>query len=83
LRALARLISAGEVGTAETVASLLSDHGLPTDPAQTTRVLQSLAAQDLLQAAGEGKPRYEFQVDLVRLWIERYRSLAQAVQELV
>jgi hypothetical protein len=82
LAALARLVSAGEAGTAGAVASLLADHGALPDPAQVTRALQRLAAQGLLQATGEGRPRYEFQVDLVRLWIERFKSLTQAAQEI-
>jgi hypothetical protein len=83
LAALSRLVSAGEARTAGIVASLLADHGLSSDPTQVTRVLQRLTAQGLLQARGDAAPRYEFQVDLVRLWIERFKSLTQAVQELV
>jgi hypothetical protein len=82
LAALARLVSAGEAGTAGTIASLLADHGLRSDPAPVAHVLQRLTALGLLQATGEGTPRYEFLVDLVRLWIERFKSLAQAVQEI-
>jgi hypothetical protein len=77
LAALARQISAGEAGTAGAIASLLADTGLPADPVDIARGLQRLAAQDLLRQVGE---RYEFQVDLVRQWVEGYKSLAQAVQ---
>jgi outer membrane protein assembly factor BamB len=79
LAALAQLVSAGRVGTAAAVASLLVDCGLETDPAEVERAMQRLAAQDLLQAAGEERACYEFQVDLVRLWIEQFKSLTQAV----
>jgi hypothetical protein len=60
-----------------------SPTGVPTDPVEITRALHRLAAQDLLRAAGEGRTRYEFQVDVVRLWIEQFRSLAQPVQEIL
>jgi hypothetical protein len=79
LAALAHLVSAGEVGTAGAVASLLADYGLEIDPAEVEQAMQRLAAQDLLQWGGEERPCYEFQVDLVRLWIEQFRSLTQAV----
>jgi outer membrane protein assembly factor BamB len=79
LAALAHLVSAGEVGTAGAVASLLTDYGLDTAPAEVARAMQRLAAQDLLQSRDEERAYYEFQVDLVRLWIEQLKSLAQAV----
>jgi outer membrane protein assembly factor BamB len=83
LTAIARLVSAGEAGTVGSVAGLLADYGLTADPAKITQVLQRLTAQDLLRAVGEEMSRYEFQVDLVRLWIERFKSLAQVTQEIL
>jgi len=65
------------------LAYVASPTGLPTDPVEITRALHRLAAQDLLRATDEGRTRYEFQVDVVRLWIERFKSLAQAVQDIV
>jgi hypothetical protein len=80
LAALARLVSIGEPGTSRAVTGLLADQELRIDPADVTRTLQRLVAQDLLREVGEGRAYYEFQVDLVRLWIEQFRSLAQAVR---
>jgi outer membrane protein assembly factor BamB len=80
LAVLAHLVSAGEVGTAAAVTSLLADYGLETDPAEVEQTMQRLAAQELLREAGEGRARYEFRIDLVRLWIEHFRSLTQTVQ---
>ena len=82
LAALAYLVSAGEAGTAGAVSSLLANYGLETAPAEVTRAMQRLAAQDLLQSGGEKRASYEFQIDLVRLWIERFKSLTQAVHEI-
>jgi hypothetical protein len=65
------------------LAYVASPTGAPTDPVEITRALHRLAAQDPLRAAGEGRTRYEFQVDVVRLWIEQFKSLAQAVQEIL
>ena len=79
LAALAHLVSAGEVGTARAVTSLLADCGLETDPAEVEEAMQQLAAQDLLRWGGEERACYEFRIDLVRLWIERFKSLTQAV----
>jgi outer membrane protein assembly factor BamB len=81
LAALARLASAGEMGSTRAVAHLMADSGLPTDAAEVAQALQCLTAQDLLRPVGEKRTRYEFQVDLMRLWIERFKSLTQAVQE--
>jgi hypothetical protein len=80
LAALAHLVSAGEVGTAGAVTSVLADCGLEIDPAEVEQAMQRLVAQDLLQWRGEERACYEFQVDLVRLWIEQFRSLTQTVQ---
>jgi hypothetical protein len=82
LAALAHLVSAGEVGTAGAVTGLLADYGLETDPAEVARAMQRLAAHGLVQARDEERAYYEFQVDLVRLWIEQFKSLAQAVHAL-
>jgi outer membrane protein assembly factor BamB len=79
LAALAHLVSAGEAGTAGAVTGLLGSYGLETDPAEVTRAMQRLAAKDLLQSVGAERTSYEFQVDLVRLWIEQFKSLTQAV----
>ena len=79
LAALAHLVSAGEVGTTGAVTSLLADYGLETNPAEVTRAMQRLAAQDLLKSGGEERACYEFQIDLVRLWIEQLKSLTQTV----
>ena len=83
LTAIARLVSAGQAGTVGSVVGLLAGYGLTADPAKVTQVLQRLTAQDLLRAVGEEMSRYEFQVDLVRLWIERFKSLAQVTQEIL
>jgi outer membrane protein assembly factor BamB len=77
LAALAHLVSAGQVGTAGAVTGLLADCGLEIDPAEVEGAMQRLAAQDLLRWGGEERPCYEFQVDLVRSWIERFRSLTR------
>jgi outer membrane protein assembly factor BamB len=79
LAAVARLVSAGEAGAVATVGTLLADYGLPADPEVIRQTLQRLAAHGTLRAVGEDRACYEFQVDLVRLWIERSRSLTQAV----
>jgi hypothetical protein len=80
LAALARQISAGDAGTAGAVARVLAEAGLPADAVDVAHGLRRLAAQELLRRAGGDDERYEFQADLVRQWIEGYKSLAQAVQ---
>jgi len=79
LAALARLISSGEPGSAGAVTSLLADYGLAVDPVAVSEALHRLAVRGPLRPAGAGSARYEFEVDLVRLWIDRCKSLARAV----
>jgi hypothetical protein len=82
LAALAHLVSAGEVSTVGAVTSLLADYGLETDPVVVEQAMQRLAAQDLLQWGGEERAYYAFRLDLVRLWIEQFKSLSQTVHEI-
>jgi outer membrane protein assembly factor BamB len=81
LAALARLASLGEAGTVGTVGALLANYSQAADPKTIRRTLQRLTAHGTLRAVGEDKACYEFQVDLVRLWIEQSKSLTLAVNE--
>jgi hypothetical protein len=81
LATVARLVSTGEAGTAEAVDALLTRYGQPpADPTAIGQILHRLEARGTLRAVGEGRARYEFQVDLVRLWIEQFKSLSRVVQ---
>ena len=57
----------------------LAGVSLSADPEMIRQTMQRLVAYGTLQAVGEDRARYEFQVDLVRLWIEQFKSLTKAV----
>jgi hypothetical protein len=70
LAALTQLISAGEPGTCRAVAGLLKEHVLPADSFEVSEVTRRLVRRDILREAGAEPDRYEFTLDLMRLWIE-------------
>jgi hypothetical protein len=82
LMALTRMISAGEPGTCGAIAGLFEEHGLPIDPAEVSALAKALARRELVRETGPEADRYEFTVDLVRLWIEETRSLGRVVEEM-
>jgi hypothetical protein len=82
LMALTRMISAGEPGTCGAIAGLFEEHGLPIDPAEVSVLAKALARRELVRETGPEADRYEFTVDLVRLWIEETRSLGRVVEEM-
>jgi hypothetical protein len=81
LMALTRMMSAGEPGTRGAIAGLLEEHGLQIDPAEVSKVAKGLARREIVRETGPEADRYEFTVDLMRLWIEETKSLSRVVEE--
>jgi hypothetical protein len=67
--------------TAGQVAELLAERGLPMDLRQAGEALRGLAEQDVLRELAGPPPRYEYRVELLRLWVERYKALEQVIEE--
>jgi outer membrane protein assembly factor BamB len=82
LMALTRLISAGEPGTRGAIAGLLGEYGLWIDPAEVSEVAKRLLQRDIVRQMGPEADRYEFTVDLIRLWTEETKSLSRVVEEI-
>jgi hypothetical protein len=82
LMSLTRLISAGEPGTRGAITGLLGEYGLRIDPAKVSQVARRLVQRDIVQEIGPEGDRYEFTVDLMRLWIEETKSLSRVVEEI-
>jgi len=82
LMALARMISAGEPGTCGAIAGLLEEHGLQIAPAEVSALAEGLARREIVRETGPEADRYEFTVDLMRLWIEETKSLGRVVEEI-
>jgi outer membrane protein assembly factor BamB len=75
LLALARLLSSGESGTQEAIAGLLEEFGLQVSRAGIAEAIGQMVRKEILQQAEQGTDRYEFTLDLMRLWLEESRSL--------
>jgi hypothetical protein len=82
LMALAWMISAGEPGTRGAIAGLLEEHGLQIDPAEVSALTEGLVRREIVRETGPEAGRYEFTVDLIRLWIDETRSLGRVVEEM-
>jgi outer membrane protein assembly factor BamB len=75
LLALAQLLSAGEPGTQGAIAALLEDFGLQISRARIAEAIGQMIRREVLQRPEQGANRYEFTVDLMRLWLEESGSL--------
>jgi hypothetical protein len=82
LMALTRLISAGELGTRGAIAGLLGEYGFEIDSSEVSKVAERLARRDIIREMGPEADRYEFTVDLVRLWIEGTKSLSRIIEDI-
>ncbi|MDH4136310.1 MAG: ATP-binding protein, partial [Anaerolineae bacterium] len=82
LMSLTRLISAGEPGTRGAIAGLLGEYGLRIDPAEVSEIAKRLVQRDIVREMEPEADRYEFAVDLIRLWIEETKSLSRVVEEI-
>ena len=83
LLALARLLSAGEPGTQGAIAGLLEEFGLRVSRAGIAEAISQMVRREILQRAERGSDRYEFAVDLMRLWLEESKSLGLVADEMM
>jgi hypothetical protein len=83
LLALARLLSAGEPGTQGAIAGLLEEFGLPARRAGIAEAISQMVRREIVQRAEPGANRYEFTVDLMRLWLEDSKSLSLVTEEMM
>jgi hypothetical protein len=83
LLALAQLLSTGEPGTQEAIAGLLEDSGLQVNRATIAEAIGQMVRREVLRRAEQGSNRYEFAVDLMRLWLEESRSLGLLADEMM
>jgi hypothetical protein len=83
LLALARLLSTGEPGTQGAIAGLLEEAGLQIGPAGIAEAIGQMVRREILQRAEQGSSRYEFTVDLMRVWLEESRSLGLLADEVM
>jgi len=77
------LLSTGEPGTQEAIAGLLEDSGLQVNRATIAEAIGQMVRREVLRRAEQGSNRYEFAVDLMRLWLEESRSLGLLADEMM
>jgi hypothetical protein len=81
LAALMRLASQEPTLTAGQVAELLAERGVALDLREVTEALRGLSERDIVREIAGQPPRYEYKVELVRLWVERYKALGRVIEE--
>ncbi|MCB0167380.1 MAG: VCBS repeat-containing protein [Anaerolineae bacterium] len=82
LSTLTRLLSREPTVTAIQVIELLAERGITRDGQAVTETLRRLVERDIIRELAGQPPRYEYKVELVRLWIERYKALGRIVEEI-
>jgi hypothetical protein len=81
LAALMRLLARTPTVTATQIVELLAERGRPLELQLVREALRRLTERDIVRELGESPPRYEYKVDLVRLWVERYKALGRVIEE--
>lgn len=82
LAALTRLLGQEATVTATQVNELLAERGVTIVLSEITDILRALNARDVVREITGQPPRYEYKIELVRLWVERYKTLGRVVEEL-
>jgi hypothetical protein len=81
LASLTRLLSLEPTVTALRITELLSERGAAMGARETTEALRQLVARDIVREV-DGQPlKYEYKLALMRLWVERYKTLGRVIEE--
>jgi len=83
LSALAQLLSTGEPGTQGAIAGLLEEFGLQVSRPGIAEAIGQMIRRGILQRSEQGSNRYQFAMDLMRLWLEESRSLSLLADEMM
>jgi hypothetical protein len=81
LTSLTQLLNHEPSVTRSQVAELLAERGAAMEVEQVTEVLRRLVERDIVREVRGQPPRYEYRVELVRLWVERYKTLGRVIEE--
>jgi len=82
LAALTRLLGQAPTATTAQVAELLTERGVRLPLPEIGDALRGLVDQDVVRELRGQPPRYQYKVELVRLWVDRYKSLGRVVEEM-
>ena len=81
LAALSRLLDQEPTVTAAQVTELLAERGVELALSEVSDTLRQLVARDVVREIEGQPPRYEYKIELVRLWVNRYKALGRVVEE--
>jgi hypothetical protein len=81
LAALTRLLTREPTVTALQVTELLAERGVAMPAQDVTETLHQLVMRDIVRELTGQPPRYEYKIELVRLWVDRYKALGRVVDE--
>jgi hypothetical protein len=81
LAALMRLAGQAPTVTAAEITALLVERGLTLELPKVSQALRQLAERDIVREIAGQPPRYEYKIELVRLWVERYKALSRVIEE--
>jgi len=82
LAALSRLQDQEPTVTAIQITELLTERGVEMGLLEVGETLRRLATRDVVHDIEGQPPRYEYKIELVRLWVERYKALGRVVEEI-
>ncbi len=80
LAALTRLLDQTPTSTAAQVAEALAKRGVQLTARKVSEALRRLVERDVVREIQGQPPRYEYKVELVRLWVERYKALGRVIE---
>jgi len=81
LASLTLLMDEGSTVTEIQVGRLLTERGVALEKKQLTEALQRLVERDILREVTGQPPRYQYKIELLHLWVERYKALGGAADE--
>ena len=81
MAALTRIHHEEESVTVSSIVNKLKQYDLTIDAGDITKVLDLLISKDILKKNIDHTVTYEFNVDLIRIWLERTKHLDQVVEE--
>jgi hypothetical protein len=81
LAALSQLLGREPAVTTTQVVALLKERGVDLALVEVTGTLRRLVARDILRETAGQPPRYEYKIELVRLWVDRYKALGRVIEE--
>jgi hypothetical protein len=81
LTSLTRLQGQEPTVMATQIAEALRERGVIMETRDATGTLERLVDRDIVREVPGQPPRYEYKVELLRIWVERYKALGRLIEE--